>query len=62
MIELFFVIGCLLIVLIGVCLMKANELFIDEQNRKYIKPINKVKPKVKTKSIKHTKGRQMHLT
>ena len=31
--------------------MKANELFIDEQNRKYIKPINRVKPKVKTKWI-----------
>jgi hypothetical protein len=29
--------------------MKANQLFIDEQNRKYIKPINKVKPKLKTK-------------
>ena len=51
MIELFFVIGCLLIVLIGVCLMKANELFIDEQNTKYIKPINRVKPKLKTKWI-----------
>ena len=51
MIELFFVIGCLLIVLIGVYLMKANQLFIDEQNRKYIKPINRVKPKVKTKWI-----------
>ena len=49
MTELFFVIGCLLIVLIGVCLMKANELFIDEQNKKYIKPINRVKPKLKTK-------------
>ena len=49
MTELFFVIGCLLIVLIGVCLMKANELFIDEQNTKYIKPINRVKPKLKTK-------------
>ena len=49
MTELFFVIGCLLIVLIGLYLKKANELFIDEQNRKYIKPINKVKPKVKTK-------------
>jgi len=51
MIELSFVIGCLLIVLIGVYLMKANELFIDEKNRKYIKPINKVNPKVKTKWI-----------
>jgi len=51
MIELSFIIGCLLIVLIGVYLMKANQLFIDEQNRKYIKPINKVKPKVKTKWI-----------
>tara|TARA_R110002033_G_scaffold48898_1_gene95307 strand:+ start:231 stop:380 length:150 start_codon:yes stop_codon:yes gene_type:complete len=49
MTELFFVIGCLLIVLIGLYLKKANELFINEQNRKYIKPINKVKPKVKTK-------------
>ena len=46
MIELSFIIGCLLIVLIGVYLMKANELFIDEQNRKYIKPINKVNPKI----------------
>jgi len=46
MIELFFIIGCLLIVLIGVYLMKANQLFIDEKNRKYIKPINKVKPKI----------------
>jgi hypothetical protein len=26
--------------------MKANQLFIDEQNRKYIKPINRVKPKI----------------
>jgi len=26
--------------------MKANQLFIDEQNRKYSKAINKVKPKV----------------
>ena len=51
MIELSFIIGCLLIVLIGVYLMKANELFIDEQNRKYIKPINRVNPKVKTKWI-----------
>ena len=49
MTELFFVIGCLLIVLIGLYLKKANELFIDEQNRKYIKPINRVKPKLKTK-------------
>ncbi len=49
MIELSFIIGVLLIVLIGVYLMKANQLFIDEQNRKYIKPINKVNPKVKTK-------------
>ena len=49
MFELFFIIGCLLIVLIGLYLKKANELFIDEQNRKYIKPINKVKPKLKTK-------------
>ena len=49
MIELYFIIGCLLIVLIGLYLMKANELFINEQNRKYIKPINKVKPKLKTK-------------
>jgi len=49
MFELFFIIGCLLIVLIGVYLMKANELFIDEQNEKYIKAINRVKPKVKTK-------------
>jgi len=32
MIELSFIIGCLLIVLIGVYLMKANQLFIDEQN------------------------------
>ena len=46
MIELSFIIGCLLIVLIGVYLMKANQLFIDEQNRKYSKAINKVKPKV----------------
>ena len=46
MTELSFIIGVLLIVLIGVCLMKANELFIDEQNRKYVKPINRVKPKV----------------
>jgi hypothetical protein len=49
MIELSFIIGCLLIVLIGVYLMKANQFFIDEQNRKYIKPINKIKPKLKTK-------------
>ena len=49
MIELSFIIGCLLIVLIGVYLMKVNQLFIDEQNRKYIKPINRVKPKLKTK-------------
>jgi hypothetical protein len=49
MIELSFIIGCLLIVLIGVCLMKANQFFIDEQNRRYIKPINKINPKVKTK-------------
>jgi len=49
MIELSFIIGCFVIVLIGVYLMKANQLFIDEQNRKYIKPINKVKPKLKTK-------------
>jgi len=34
------------IVLIGVYLMKANQLFIDEQNRKYSKAINKVKPKL----------------
>ena len=51
MIELSFIIGCLLIVLIGVYLMKANELFINEQNRKYIKPINKVNSKVKTKWV-----------
>jgi hypothetical protein len=49
MTELFFIIGCLLIVLIGVYLMKANQFFINEQNRRYIKPINRVKPKVKTK-------------
>jgi len=47
MIELSFIIGCLLIVLIGVYLMKANELFIDNENKKYIKAINKVKPKIK---------------
>ena len=46
MFELSFIIGCLLIVLIGVYLMKPNELFIDEQNRKYSKAINKVKPKL----------------
>ena len=46
MIELSFIIGCLLIVLIGVYLMKVNQLFIDEQNRKYFKAINKVKPKI----------------
>ena len=51
MIELFFVIGCLLIILIGLYLKKANQLFIDEQNRKYIKPINRVKPKLKIKWI-----------
>jgi hypothetical protein len=49
MTELFFIIGCLLIVLIGVYLMKANQFFINEQNRRYIKPINRVNPKVKTK-------------
>jgi len=27
--------------------MKANQLFIDEQNRKYSKAINKVKPKIR---------------
>jgi hypothetical protein len=47
MIELSFIIGCLLIVLIGVYLMKANELFIDNENKKYIKTINKIKPKIK---------------
>ena len=47
MIELSFIIGCLLIVLIGLYLMKANLLFIDNQNKKYIKPINKIKPKIK---------------
>ena len=49
MIELSFIIGVLLIVLIGVYVMNANRLLIDEQNRKYIKPINKINPKVKTK-------------
>jgi len=47
MIELSFIIGCLLIVLIGVYLMKANQLFIDNENRKYSNAINKVKPKIK---------------
>jgi len=47
MIELSFIIGCLLIVLIGVYLMKANQLFIDNENKKYSNTINKVKPKIK---------------
>ena len=49
--ELSFIIGCLLIGVIAIYLMKANILLSNNKRRKYIKPINKVNPKVKNEYI-----------
>jgi hypothetical protein len=48
MINLFFIIGIVLIILIGLYLMKENLKYIDYRNSKaYLKAINKIKPKLK---------------
>ena len=47
MIELIFIIGIVLIVLIGLYLMKENLKYIDYRNKAYFRAINKIKPKLK---------------
>ena len=47
-INILFIIGIVLIILIGLYLMKENLKYIDYRNSKaYLKAINKVKPKFK---------------
>ena len=46
-INIIFIIGIVLIVLIGLYLMKSNLDFIEYKNKDYLNPINKVKPKLK---------------
>ena len=46
-INILFIIGIVLIVLIGLYLMKENLKYIDYRNKAYLKAINKVKPKLK---------------
>ena len=47
MIELIFIIGIVLIVLIPFYLMQKNLKYIDDRNKAYLKAINKIKPKLK---------------
>ena len=46
-VNIIFIIGIVLIVLIGLYLMKENLKYIDYRNKAYLKAINKVKPKLK---------------
>jgi len=46
-INILFIIGIALIVLIGLYLMKENLKYIDGRNKAYLRAINKVKPKLK---------------
>ena len=46
-INIIFIIGIVLIVLIGLYLMKSTNDFIDYKNKEYLRAINKVKPKIK---------------
>tara|TARA_B100000427_G_scaffold79130_1_gene64525 strand:- start:700 stop:849 length:150 start_codon:yes stop_codon:yes gene_type:complete len=46
-INILFIIGIVLIVLIGFYLMQENLKYIDDRNKAYLKAINKVKPKLK---------------
>ena len=45
--NIIFIIGIVLIILIGLYLMKENLKYIDYRNKAYLKAINKVKPKFK---------------
>ena len=46
-VNIIFIIGIVLIVLIGLYLMQDNLKYIDYRNKSYLKAINKVKPKLK---------------
>ena len=46
-VNIIFIIGIVLIVLIGLYLMQENLKYIDYRNKAYLKAINKVKPKLK---------------
>ena len=46
-INIIFIIGIVLIVLIGLYLMQENLKYIDYRNKAYLKAINKIKPKLK---------------
>ena len=50
--NILFIIGIVLIVLIGLYLMQENLKYIDDRNKAYLKAINKVKPKLKKWLIK----------
>ena len=45
--NIIFIIGIVLIVLIGLYLMRENLKYIDYRNKAYLRAINKVKPKIK---------------
>ncbi len=47
MINLLFIIGIVLIVLIPFYLIQKNLKYIDYKNKEYLRAINKVKPKIK---------------
>ena len=46
-VNIIFIIGIVLIVLIGLYLMQENLKYIDYRNKAYLRAINKVKPKLK---------------
>ena len=46
-VNIIFIIGIVLIVLIGLYLMQENLKYIDDRNKAYLKAINKIKPKLK---------------
>ena len=46
-VNIIFIIGIVLIVLIGLYLMQETLKYIDYRNKAYLKAINKVKPKLK---------------
>ena len=46
-VNILFIIGIVLIVLIGLYLMKENLKYIDGRNKAHLRAINKVKPKLK---------------
>ena len=46
-VNIIFIIGIALIVLIGLYLMQDNLKYIDYRNKAYLKAINKIKPKLK---------------